>query len=474
MAATTLAKGIYSLPNKTVVFRTFPTLVSFLLAQAPAIPPVEIIQPDEVRALPGALDSVPVFNSNSPEKVEQPGILLSTLSPTGKQNPTAHLNFSFNDRFDIFAHHVTKAAPAPAPQVMYLGILVENPNKTPVRILVLQANTRLTTHAPFVNLPTQVLDQRNRVFAGPGSRTSGDFLRRERDSIFPESYVIPPESSQMLTVLPIPATALNGRSLLMRLFSNGRVNLASLALWEKPGPDKVPTLEDWQNLAQTGQLSAPRDRTPTPLAQTSGQFIYGRVAGVSQGSQWRATVTDRPGMPYLTIPVENQAISYVVNTLDRGRLGTQQIQSAPMLVRYPDTAYRSHGNYGVLYELTLPLKNPTAQSQQVALRFQTPIKEDQLSQAGLRYLQTPPNQIFFRGPVRLEYEENGQTQVKYFHLVQRRGQIGDPLITLDLPAQTQRTVKVEFVYPPDATPPQVLTVETLPPLSPLSQDNRPR
>ncbi|MDS3862465.1 DUF3370 domain-containing protein [Thermosynechococcaceae cyanobacterium BACA0444] len=442
------------------MFRTLPTLVSFMLAQAPAIPPAEMIRPDDVRPLPGSLDMVPVFNSNSPEKIQQEGILLSTLNPAGKQNPAAHLNFSFNDRFDIFAHHVTKAAPVPAPQVMYLGILVENPNKTPVRILVLQANTRLTTHAPFVNLPTQVLDQRNRVFAGPGSRASGDFLRRERDGIFPESYVIPPQSSQMLVVLPIPATALNGRSLLMRLFSNGRVNLASLALWEKTGPEKVPTLKDWQQLAQTGQLSIPRDRTPTPPTQTSGQFIYGRVAGVSRGSQWRATVTDRPEIPYLTIPAENQAISYVINTLDRGTLGTQQIQSAPMLVRYPDTAYRSHGNYGVLYELTLPLKNPTIQAQQVAIRFQTPIKEDQLSQAGLRYLQTPANQIFFRGPVRLEYEENGTTQVKYFHLVQRRGQMGEPLLTLDLPPQTQRTVKVELVYPPDATPPQVLTVET--------------
>lgn len=442
---------------------TLPAFISLYLAQAPLIPPPEIIRPDEVRALPGQLDQVPVFNSNSPEKIEQEGILLSTLNPAGKENPAAHLNFGFSDRFDIFAHHVTKAAPVPAPQVMYLGLLVENPNKRPVRILVLQANTRLTTHAPFVNLPSQVLDQRNRVFAGPGSRTSGDFLRRERDDIFPAAYEIPPQSSQMLTVLPIPASALNGRTVLMRLFSNGPVNLATLALWEKPGPDKVPTLADWQGLAQAGALSTPRDRPPTPLNQTSGQFIYGRVAGVSQGSQWRATVTDRPEVPYLTIPAPNQAISYALNTLDRGTLGTKQIQSAPMLVRYPDTAYRSHGNYGVVYELTFPLHNPSPQAQQVAVRLQTPIKEDQLSQAGLRYFTTPPNQIFFRGPVRLEYEDNGKTETKYFHLVQRRGQLGDALLTLAIPPQSQRRVKVELVYPPDATPPQVLTLETLSP-----------
>ncbi len=433
-----------------------------------------MIRPDQVRPLPGSLDTVPVFNSNSPEKVEQAGILLSTLDPSDKTTPAAHLNYSFNGRFDIFAHHVTKAAPAPAPQVMYLGILVENPNPRPVRILVLQANTRLTTHAPFIDLPAQVLDQRNRVFAGPGSRASGDFLRRERDDIFPPSYEIPARSSQMLTVLPIPASALNGRTVLMRLMSNAPVRVATLALWEKPGPEPQPTLTDWQNLAQTGTLSTPRDRTPTPLNATSGQFIYGRVAGVSQGSQWRATVTDRIDLPYLTIPPSNQAISFAINTLNRGTLGTQQIQSAPMLVRYPDTAYRSHGNYGVLYELTLPLKNPTNQAQTIALRFQTPIKEDRLSQPGLRFFTTPPNQVFFRGPLRIEYVENGQTQVKYFHLVQRRGQQGEPLVRLAVPPQAERTVKVELIYPPDATPPQVLTLETLLPAASNQLEGAPK
>jgi len=48
------------------------------------------------------------------------------------------------------------------------------------------------------------------------------------------------------------------------------------------------------------------------------------------------------------------------------------------------------------------------------------------------------------------------------HLVQRRGQQGEPLALLTLPAGGRRLVRVTLLYPPDATPPQILTVRTLP------------
>jgi Protein of unknown function (DUF3370) len=51
-------------------------------------------------------------------------------------------------------------------------------------------------------------------------------------------------------------------------------------------------------------------------------------------------------------------------------------------------------------------------------------------------------------------------QVKYLHLVQRRGYQGQAVVTLKLPAGVTKKVEVDFIYPPDSTPPQVLTVET--------------
>jgi hypothetical protein len=132
-----------------------------------------------------------------------------------------------------------------------------------------------------------------------------------------------------------------------------------------------------------------------------------------------------------------------------------------MLVRYPDTAYFAHGNYGVQYSLTLPLVNPTRNTQTVTLALQTPIKQDEL-QGGLHFLEPPSKQVFFRGTVQVRYTDDaGIPQTRYVHLIQRRGQQGEPLVTLRMSSSAQRLVQVDFLYPPDASPPQVLTVRTL-------------
>ena len=67
-----------------------------------------ITVPQTVRPLPGGLDTVPVFNSNSPEIIESDGILLSTFPSRGKSAPSAHLNYPLSGRFDIFSHHVAR------------------------------------------------------------------------------------------------------------------------------------------------------------------------------------------------------------------------------------------------------------------------------------------------------------------------------------------------------------------------------
>lgn len=58
-------------------------------------------------------------------------------------------------------------------------------------------------------------------------------------------------------------------------------------------------------------------------------------------------------------------------------------------------------------------------------------------------------------------DDLGQRQERYVHLVQRRGQRGEPLVTLNMRPGEKRDVIVDLLYPPDATPPQVLTVATL-------------
>lgn len=470
-----------------------PVLIPALIpvvAQAPAEQPIpeERVVPQVVRPLPGSLDSVPVFNSNSPELIEASGILLSTFPPAGMATPEAHLDFAFEGRFDVFAHHVYKALDysEEMPQMldsMYLGVLIHNPGTEAVTVRVLDGASYLSQpDAPFVPLPEFVpFSPLHPVYAGPGSRAMGDILQGRRQDIFPAVMTIGPGEDALLLNQPIPIRELvppiNGRSTLAHLESSGPVYVASLAQpvgLNEAGEEVAPSLTDWRSLLEMGGLSGPRDRTPTPLPLAPGaQLIYGRVAGVSSGSWWQTTLSDLDPDPdtapttdeaaKLTIPDPGAAFSYGISLLYGGTMGSGQNQSAEMLVRYPDTAYQSHGNYGVRYSLTLPLYNPTNSAQTVVVSLQTPLKEDELSQGGLRFLDPPAVQTFFRGPVQVSFQgDRGLPQIRNIHLVMKRGQSGTPLVEVTLAPQSTRTVAVDLLYPADSTPPQVLSVETIP------------
>ncbi|EKQ66764.1 Protein of unknown function (DUF3370) [Leptolyngbyaceae cyanobacterium JSC-12] len=426
----------------------------------------EIFQPQEVRPLPGQLDTVPVLNSNSPEVVQSEGILISTFPPIGKDVPSAHLNYAFQGRFDIFSHHIARVSSG-QPRTLFHGILLNNPTSQPVKVEVLQGASYTTRpDALFISLPSYVEDPQGRVYAGPGSRVVNDLLRGRRQGFLPREIILQPGENQMLINLPIPvagAPGSNGRSTLLRLRSTGSVYAASLAMYApiKDGRERPPTLEEWQTLLFKSGLAGPRDIPPTPPGSNVVRVFYGRVAGVAVGSQWEAKLTDNPKSEVLTIPKRGRAFSYGLSTLYRGTLGTGQIQSAKLLARYPDTAYQAHGNYGIQYSLSLPLHNPAKQPQTVTLAIQTPLKDDR-NKGGLLFYNPPENRVFFRGPVRIRYtDDNGSTQTRFVHVTQHRGQQGEPLLTLTLPAGAHRLVQVDLLYPPDSTPPQVLTVQTL-------------
>lgn len=430
------------------------------------LPTQEIFQPQEIRPLPGKLDTVPVLNSNSPEVVQTEGILISTFPPSGKALPSAHLNFPFQGRFDIFAHHIARASTAPL-RTLFHGILLNNPTSQPVKVEVLQGATYLTRpDASFVSLPAYVDDPLGTVYAGPGSRVMNDLLRGRRQGALPREIILQPGENQMLMNLPIPVGGIpgsNGRTTLIRLRSSGPVYAASLAMYAptENGRERAPTTEEWQTLLVRGGLAGPRDIPPTPLNSSVIKVYYGRVAGVAVGSQWEAKLTDSPKADQLTIPKKGRAFSYGLSTVYRGTLGTGQVQSAKLLTRYPDTAYQAHGNYGVEYNLTLPLYNPTKQLQTVTLAIQTPLKDDK-NKGGLLFFNPPENRVFFRGPVRIRYtDDQGKVQTRYIHVTQQRGEEGNPLIVLNMRGGDRRTVQVDFLYPPDSTPPQVLTVKTM-------------
>ncbi|MEA5534393.1 DUF3370 domain-containing protein [Crocosphaera sp. XPORK-15E] len=446
-------------------------LSSLLIGQTASYPltyretqPHFVTQPQEIRPLPGKLNDVLVFNSNSPEVVSTEGVLLSTFPPNGKRYPNAHLNYPIQGRFDVFTHHISRPS---QPRKLYQGLLVHNPTSETVVVRVLQGASYVnSTDAPFINLPSIVEDPSGRVFSGPGSRLMGDILRGVNQQELSRRIVIPPYQTRMLFSLPINPS--NARSTFLRVYSDGPLYMANLAQYEVAQTSeettvyREPNLNEWRHLVTKGNLIYPRDLVPTPPnVYLADKTIYGRVAGISVGSEWQARLVDQPGKPYLSIPQRGSAFSYPLSTVTTGTHGTQQIQSAPMLVRYADTAYQAHGNYGVHYNLTLPLVNKTNERQTVAVTLQTPFKENQYADR-LIFTHRPQGQVFFRGTVQVSYQdETGNSQQKFFHLVQRQGQQGDPLVRINLAPGEKRDVAVDFLYPPDATPPQVLTVKTL-------------
>ncbi len=427
------------------------------------------VQPMEIRPLPGNLDTVPTFNSNSPELVLTEGILLSTFPDKDKQVPEAHLNFPFEGRFDLFSHHITRAEKESETHPLYQGIILYNPTENPVTVQILQAASYLgTPDAPFIDLAEQVNNPDGKVYSGPGSRTMGEVLRGWKQDEFPAELIIESKQYKMLMSLPLPVPGFpssNGRSTMMRLSASGQIYVADLVRKATLNLDQTyrsPSLPEWIELLNNGGLAEPRDATPTPLEpEVILPIVFSRVSGVSEGTQWRAEITD-PSDNVLTIPPVGQAFSSVIGTVHKITLGTAQVQSAKMLVRYPDTAYFAHANYGIEYKIGLTLYNRFSQYSSVHLIFSSPLKNDEADpvQNQLVFLKYPPERTFFRGTVRVTYEDNqGISQIRYIHLSQRRGQQGQPLISFSLSPNSRQRVEIDFLYPPDSTPPQVITIK---------------
>ena len=305
----------------------------------------------DVRPLPGQLDTIPTVNSNSPEIIGTEGILVSTFPPQGKKTPKAHLNLPIKGRFDFFSHHIVRAKTQAETRPFYQGAIVHNPTEETVTVEVLHGSSYLTSpDALFIDLPPMVDNATGDTYAGPGSRVMNEILRRRRQRTFPRYLDIPPGESKMLMNLPIPlgnvVPVSNGRSTMMRLSSNGLVYIANLAMRaplnsEPPTEElrlrtyRAPTLEEWQTLLENGKLAEPRDSVPTPLEPVvQSPITFGRVAGVSGGTQWKVKVTDDRNASYLSIPEPGLAFSYAIATIHNITLGTGQIQSAPMLARY--------------------------------------------------------------------------------------------------------------------------------------------
>ena len=438
-------------------------------AGAASARPAPVLRPQTVAPLPGGFDPVPLINDNNPELIKAPGILLSTFDPARGWSgqalpvPSAHLNSPQNGVFGLFSHHVYAGRPETLDSTLWLAVMAAPRGSQPVRLRLQGGSTALSQSpdgsqpaAPFLPLPSLLEQGSTPVWAGPGSRVATELLRRDRSPLLAESWTLPPGQLTPLAVLPLPVRGLdpllNGFNLQMRLQSDGPLDIATLAAFGSNG--QPPPQAAWSQLLQGGL--SPREHAPSPKG-APGPMIYSRVSGIQQGSIWRARLSD-PGQN--TLPVSRAPISWPIASLHRGSLGTGQVQTAPLAAFYPGTAWAAHGNYGVEYDLSLPLRNDGAGRTTLQLAFESPLKGDQ-ALGGLRFLPTPGPGVTFRGTVEVSGLDGPSGRAmgrRSFHVVLRSGQSGPVLGTVSLEPGARRDVRVRLIYPADATPPQVLSL----------------
>ncbi len=416
-----------------------------------------------VRSLPGALDSVLMVNDNNPELIQDDGILISTF-PDGD---AASVPVVLSGRFDLFSHHVYAGdADASPKSTLWLAVLAAPLADAPVTLQLLSGSTSLSqatepdqTQAPFLPLPSLMRETTEVVAAGPGSRVAGDLLAgRTAPELSSRRWTLTPGTPTRLVLLPIPVAGLdpllNGRNLQLRFHSSGPVAIASLAAHGKDG--KAPDDQHWLQLLKAGRMSS-KEHRPTPRS-SKGKIIYSRVSGVQIGSSWRAQLTD-PGSNVLAAPTA--PISWPISSLERGTLATEQVQTAELESFYPGTAWAAHGNYGVEYDLTLPLKNTGSAPVTLKLSLDSPLKGNNQT-SFLRFRDDLNGPVMFRGPIQttgLEDPEGVPLGRQMQHLVLRQGQQGPSLGQVMLQPGELQEVRVRMVYPADATPPQVLTLQ---------------
>ncbi len=421
-----------------------------------------------ISPLPGKLNTTPVFYSNRPELITEPGLLLdsSALNPTGLEG-----------KFGVFVHHVVQT-PVLSNEQFRLGLLARAAQSSVTLKLTQKALTRTRPEAPFIDLPA-VETQQGKTWSGPGSRVSLEALS---DNVSENASDVKTweisEKEILLEDIPVPTNPLffvqqrNALSGLLTFESDGPVHLRWVAL--KTAGTNANSSEALKAYQQQAHMSAGPEEPPAtqyaPLAPNpGGVFRFGRVAGIVQGSQWQGE-TRLSELQWQQL-MQGNHLGWPVSTTYLKRMGTSQNQSADISARMPDSAVQSHGNYGVEYRIGFALHNPTSTPVTLAWRWTQPASLKNNAEATPEVSEVNYHQnvhksvhIVFRGTLEVQSGKdtaNAKT-VQRKHLSIRQGVFHEPFYTLKLAPDEKKNLFFRWVYPADAIPPQLLSLSVIP------------
>ncbi len=418
------------------------------------VKPVAVHVPTRVVHLPGALDDRWLLQSNTPELIEASGLVLATWKGRDVTAPVS-LDHPVAGAIRLFSHHVfSDERSRPGARRLELAWVARAAGEAPARLDLLRGSSYLSQpDAPFVSLRPVIRDASGSTYSGPGDRVARDQLL-SAGNFDSSSWLLTPGADLTLlatrsvnTDVPI-LPARNGRTTSLDLRSDAPVHLAEIA-WVGRGDEPSPDVEAWLRLAREGPASEPRERPATPEDGLPGVgFRYGRVGGLARGQTWKAALPVVDGSERLAFPIAS---------VWRQRFGTPQVQSADLVARIPGSAYLSHGNYQVEYDLAVPVMNPSSGPRTFHFRLVRPLSA---SVGGLEFLEPPVKMVYFRGSLAWEVEEPSRHRQGIAHLQVRGGEWAPPFLEISVAPGATASVRVRVVMPADATPPQAFVIDS--------------
>ena len=429
----------------------------------PAPEPLRTVSLLHFRALPGVLNQVPVFYSNRPELLKTPGEILDSATLSGQN--------TLSGSFAVFAHHVVETAPFDF-SGFRLGLLVRPANATArsTNAVTLTLHNafiaRTQPDAPFVpTAPILKQTDSQQIVSGPGDAMAWAPEKALLTQSPPTSFTFDQEI--LLTDIEVPTFPLglgiigerNAVSAWLDFSASAPVKMRWVAL---KTPGSMADIKEYQEAAKekAGPAELPATEYDPQGPPPGGVFRFGRVAGIAQGTAW--TGDEVLSAQDLESLERGERLAWpIATTYTKSWAG--QNQSAPLLARQEQSAVESHGNYGLAYRVGYSFSNPTPKPLTLNWRWTQPsaVKTPGI----LSY--DPKTQIVFRGSVRVKHQcqINGVLKppdLEVYHLQVQQGHWHVPFYEQALPAHSQCHLTFEWIYPPDAIPPQVLSVEKKP------------
>ena len=400
---------------------------------ATAPPSVALMARQQARPLKGRFNSVPVLHSNQPEQVLGPGILVDTRPGRAVDehgNTMANAAYRFQGPFGLHLHHKYAVSASTRTNTgrraeLVVAVVLSNASPRPVTVELDRGAVRNSFGSPYLGrqlLGVKPLGPRA-WNTGPGDATAVAMLRNRLDPSLPESLTLPARGRVVLLQERLPAQGM--MNALLRGSSDGPFHISVVA-----APDGASEA-DVLAVLDSGVLAPGREYLAQLDAIHNGQ-VFSRVSGVAIGDEYTAELShdlDRAGA--LHVPLTSTV---------RQTFGTGEVQVNRLATRTLDSALDNVGTYGVLFDIGLTLKGSAPH----VLVISHP-------DSG-----SAPPFIAFRGSIRLQTPA-GEESV---HVGMRSGE-SLALTTLPLSSGQALPLRLQLVYPADATPGHLLSVVPL-------------